>query len=168
MYIRAQTSCLSSWTPVQHSLRAGSYSNLCYRLLKTAFSAAVSVLCQSDGQSGRKSNRLLFNNAYNYGSVCGAYITLYSLVLQVSTVYCIPCILQTVHNIHYTLPSKEFVLKSAYLTIYTTYRILQTVHYTLYTEQFLLDNIQPIMKPVISSSSESDQKAEFLFEFIAS
>ena len=41
----AHTSCLSSWTPAQHSLTAGSYSNASDKLLKTAFSAAGSVLC---------------------------------------------------------------------------------------------------------------------------
>ena len=46
----AHTSCLSSWTPAQHSVTAGSYSNACDKLLKTAFLAAGSVLCLSDGQ----------------------------------------------------------------------------------------------------------------------
>ena len=33
----AHTSRLSSWTPAQHSVPAGSYSNSCDKLLKTAF-----------------------------------------------------------------------------------------------------------------------------------
>ena len=46
----AHTSRLSSWTPSRHSVTAGSYSNACDKLLKTAFLADVSVLCKSDGQ----------------------------------------------------------------------------------------------------------------------
>ena len=46
----AQTSCFSFSTPVQHSLTAENYSNACYKLLKTIFLAAGSVLCKLDGQ----------------------------------------------------------------------------------------------------------------------
>ena len=41
----ANFSCLSSWTPAQHSVTAGSYSNACDKLLETVFSAAGRTMC---------------------------------------------------------------------------------------------------------------------------